>query len=128
MSANQARLIEPARRRSIQKADTPEAAELRLPERSAHNRLERLATLALALLREAESLAHDDSFMTASRRQEEVDFGEGINFYGEVERFEAGLIRLALQQAHGNQARAAKLLSLKPTTLNSKIKVLKIEH
>jgi DNA-binding protein Fis len=32
-----------------------------------------------------------------------------------------------LEQTGGNQARAAKLLRIKPTTLNSKIKLYEIE-
>ena len=46
----------------------------------------------------------------------------GINFYDEVERYEIELIRSALNQCHGNQSRAAKLLHLKSTTLNAKMK------
>jgi len=42
-----------------------------------------------------------------------VDLGKGINFYNEVQRFETALIKLALEQAEGNQARAAKLLGLR---------------
>ena len=45
-----------------------------------------------------------------------------INFYDEVERYEIELLRSALNQCGGNQAKAAKLLHLKSTTLNSKLK------
>jgi DNA-binding protein Fis len=48
---------------------------------------------------------------------------KGIDFYDEVSRFEIALIRLALGYADGSQRRAASLLGLKPTTLNTKIKV-----
>lgn len=47
---------------------------------------------------------------------------QGIDFYAEVERFEITLIQFALVQARGSQRHAARLLGLKPTTLNSKIK------
>src|SRR5436305_12169343 len=47
---------------------------------------------------------------------------QGIDFYSEVQRFEITLIQYALVQARGSQKRAANLLGLKPTTLNSKIK------
>lgn len=47
---------------------------------------------------------------------------QGIDFYAEVERFEITLIQFALVQAKGSQRNAARLLGLKPTTLNSKIK------
>ena len=46
----------------------------------------------------------------------------GFDFYDEVSRFEIDLIRRALLQTGGHQVRAAKLLNLKVTTLNSKIK------
>ena len=46
----------------------------------------------------------------------------GFDFYDEVSRFEIDLIRRALVQTGGHQVRAAKLLNLKVTTLNSKIK------
>jgi DNA-binding NtrC family response regulator len=51
------------------------------------------------------------------------DIEMGIDFYDEVSRFEIALIRLALGYAAGSQRRAASMLGLKPTTLNSKIKV-----
>ena len=46
----------------------------------------------------------------------------GVDFYDEVSRFEIDLIRRALLQTGGHQVQAAKLLNLKVTTLNSKIK------
>jgi DNA-binding NtrC family response regulator len=46
----------------------------------------------------------------------------GVDFYDEVSRFEIDLIKRALLQTGGHQGRAAKLLNLKITTLNSKIK------
>jgi len=46
----------------------------------------------------------------------------GFDFYEEVSRFEIDLIRRALLQTGGHQVQAAKLLNLKVTTLNSKIK------
>lgn len=45
-----------------------------------------------------------------------------LDFYEEVSRFEIDLIKRALLQTGGHQVRAAKLLNLKVTTLNSKIK------
>jgi len=55
-----------------------------------------------------------------------VDIHDGIDFYDEVTEFEIGLIRRALSYTHGHQGRAARLLNLKVTTLNSKIKQYKI--
>lgn len=46
----------------------------------------------------------------------------GLDFYDEVSRFEIDLIRRALLQTGGHQVQAAKLLNLKVTTLNSKLK------
>jgi transcriptional regulator with PAS, ATPase and Fis domain len=86
-----------------------------------------LVDLAFTLLREAEFLARDKSFVDETARLQSLNFAEGIDFYQEVERFEVGLIRRALEQTSGNQARAAKLLRIKPTTLNSKIKLYEIE-
>lgn len=42
-----------------------------------------------------------------------------VEFYEEVSRFEAGLIRRALAQAGGNQKRAAQLLGVNHTTLHT---------
>jgi DNA-binding NtrC family response regulator len=52
----------------------------------------------------------------------EVELARGVNFYDEVRRFEIDLIRRALDQTAGHQSRAARLLGLNATTLNSKIK------
>ncbi|MGH9947571.1 MAG: sigma-54-dependent transcriptional regulator, partial [Pyrinomonadaceae bacterium] len=52
----------------------------------------------------------------------EIDIAHGINFYDEVKRFEVDLILRALEQTGGHQSRAARLLGLNATTLNSKIK------
>jgi DNA-binding NtrC family response regulator len=57
---------------------------------------------------------------------EEVDISRGVNFYDEVRRFETDLIRRALDQTSGHQSRAARLLGLNATTLNSKIKTYNI--
>jgi transcriptional regulator with GAF, ATPase, and Fis domain len=51
-----------------------------------------------------------------------VIIGSEFDFYEEVRRFEIDLIKRALLQTGGHQVRAAKLLNLKVTTLNSKIK------
>ena len=51
-----------------------------------------------------------------------------VDFYGEVRRFESFLIRNALRQTRGSQVKAARLLQMRETTLNSKLKTLKIDH
>ncbi len=53
---------------------------------------------------------------------DEIDIARGVNFYDEVRKFEVDLIRRALDQTGGHQSRAARLLGLNATTLNSKIK------
>lgn len=52
----------------------------------------------------------------------EIDIAHGITFYEEVKKFEIDLIQRALEQTAGHQSRAARLLGLNATTLNSKIK------
>lgn len=56
-----------------------------------------------------------------------IDVGRGIDFYDEVRRFEIDLIRRALEQTGGHQSRAARLLGMNATTLNSKIKTYNIQ-
>ena len=56
----------------------------------------------------------------------DIDISRGVNFYDEVRRFEVDLIRRALDQTGGHQSRAARLLGLNATTLNSKIKTYNI--
>ena len=56
----------------------------------------------------------------------EIDLAKGVNFYDEVKRFEIDIIRRALEQTGGHQSRAARLLGLNATTLNSKIKTYNI--
>lgn len=50
-----------------------------------------------------------------------------VDFFEEVRAFETRLIRAALFWSGGNQAEAARLLKLKPTTLHNKIKLYGIE-
>jgi DNA-binding protein Fis len=71
-----------------------------------------LKALASRLMREVECL----------NEVRTVEIHDGIDFYDQVTEFEIGLIRRALSYTHGHQGRAARLLNLKVTTLNSKIK------
>jgi transcriptional regulator with GAF, ATPase, and Fis domain len=75
-------------------------------------RLNTLRETVLQLLEEVESLA-------ISRP---VDIKRGARYSDEVRQFEVNLIRTALGRTSGSQIRAARLLGLKPTTLNAKIK------
>ena len=85
------------------------------------NQLTALEYLASLLLREIEVLQH-----TEERGLQQLHRGDSIDLYEEVQNFEASLIRNALIRAKGVQKTAAKLLSVKVTTLNVKIKRYKI--
>jgi transcriptional regulator with GAF, ATPase, and Fis domain len=65
--------------------------------------------------------SHEGTSMAAVQ-----NIGRGVNFYDEVRRFEIDLIRRALVQTGGHQSRAARLLGMNATTLNSKIKTYNI--
>ena len=75
-------------------------------------RLASLKVLAMTLLSQVESL--------------ENQMAEGsvpeLNLQNEVHRFEEEIIRSALKKTGGRQRRAARLLGVKVTTLNTKIK------
>ena len=83
------------------------------------DKIRRLKQLAIRLVRELQSI---NEMQVVS-----LDLEGGLDFYEEVSRFEIDLINRALMQTGGHQARAARLLNLKVTTLNSKIKHYKIE-
>ena len=87
------------------------------PDQAASVRLKTLRELTLALLQEIESIKGQGSFESRST----VDFAD------EVRRFETDLIRWALLRTGGHQRRAARLLNLKVTTLNAKIKRYRIQ-
>ena len=79
-----------------------------------NHRVDQLVILAKALASEIETLKAE---LTRN-----ANVNRPINFYDEVERYEVELIRSALNQCHGNQSKAAKLLHLKSTTLHAKMK------
>lgn len=81
------------------------------------NRLEALKKLTRLLLREVQSLEDARTPYVKNR----------IRLSEEVQRFEVDLIRCALARTSGNQRRAASLLGIKATTLNSKIKRYNIQ-
>ena len=89
-----------------------EASEQPAADGSVDARLNTLRETVLQLLDEVESLAISKP----------VDIKRGARFSDEVRQFEVSLIRTALGRTSGSQTRAAKLLGLKPTTLNAKIK------
>ena len=85
----------------------------------AASRIEALRSLVLIFLREVDSLKK-----VIGPRPRKV--GGAIKLDNEIDSFEAALIRDALMKSKGNQRDAAKLLSIKPTTLHAKMKRLGI--
>jgi DNA-binding NtrC family response regulator len=79
-------------------------------------RIASLKILAMTLLRQVELL----------EKQIAVDNVTELNLQKEVHGFEAAIIRSALAKTGGRQRRAARLLGVKVTTLNTKIKRHKI--
>jgi transcriptional regulator with GAF, ATPase, and Fis domain len=129
MSLERAVPVEPVNPRSRESSSSFSAPVLlRIAEHPVRDRVQRLVTLALSLLNETQNLARDKAFTEATTHLRSLNLAEGIDFYKEVERFEIELIRLALERTNGCQAKAARLLQIKPTTLNSKIKLLGIEY
>ena len=91
----------------------------RIPQTDEHSKssassgnITKLKELVLRLLGELQCIAEGST----------LTIGDGLDFYDEVSRFEIDLIKRALLHTGGHQVRAAKLLNLKVTTLNSKIK------
>jgi len=129
MSAERAELMETVGERRLQ---TPfnrgGSHSIKIAEPPVRNRVGRLVDLTHSLLREIESLSRDQAFNEDSGRLENLLLSDGIDLFKEVKRFEINLIKLALDQTRGHQARAAKLLNINPTTLNSKIKLYGIEY
>lgn len=70
-----------------------------------------------------------DALSSAVRELEFIDLPEiddEIDFYEEVRRFEIALIEKALRRTSGSQTKAAGLLKINTTTLNSKVKLYEI--
>lgn len=74
-------------------------------------RLENLRDIACTLLTELDSLGQ-----LAPRPASPIDLKDA------VQKFEMDLISAALERTRGNQSQAARLLGVKNTTLNSKVK------
>ena len=79
-------------------------------------RLEALKTIEETLLDEVQGLEIESR----------VDIPGGISISAELRRYEIDLIRRALVFSSGSQRGAARLLGLKPSTLNAKIKRYRI--
>lgn len=77
-------------------------------------RISRIKELIQVFIKQVEALGH------RCKARDRISIRE------EVERFESDLIRHALALTGGHQRRAARLLGVKATTLNEKIKRYKI--
>jgi DNA-binding NtrC family response regulator len=83
-------------------------------------------SLKINLLRElATTLVEQVQSITVSQS---INISSGVNLHDEVRRFEIEMIKSALQYTGGHQRSAARLLGLKPTTLNAKMKLYKINY
>ncbi len=125
MSADRAEAIEAVNHHRVH---TSEARPLRIAEATERKGVQRLIALSQTMMCEAERLAGQAAFNAESHRLDEINLSEGIDFFQEIKRFEVNLIKLALAYTGGHQAKAAKLLNLKPTTLNSKLKLHGIQY
>ena len=91
-------------------------ASIVLREAALDQQLDALREAALKVLTDVEALGNI-----------QTPRGErGLRLGDEVKQFEIDLIRIALDRTSGNQTQAAKLLGVKLTTLNTKIKKYKI--
>lgn len=85
--------------------------------------LARLRKLAVERGRPYQTVLHEileSSLSDATSQGPSPNLGARLG--EEVQRFEMGLIRKALEMTGGNQTRAARLLGVRTTTLNGKIK------
>lgn len=86
------------------------------------NQLEVLKSLSLLLVREINSLEE----MQATLEQK-IEARAPVSLLEELQHFEIKMIRCALLRSMGRQTEAARLLGLKTTTLNMKIRRYKID-
>lgn len=101
----QLRIIQPAQ----QKFEGADAADL---IHAIENLKERVRAMALMI--------------EVGEASESIELECGNDFYRSVRQLEVAMITRALELTGGSQVKAAKLLKIKVTTLNSKIKRYKI--
>ncbi len=87
-----------------------------------HLQFEAVRSLSLLLMQEVNLLERMPGVVENS-----VKNGTPICLFTELQRFECNLIRSALIRSMGSQTKAARLLNLKLTTLNAKIKHFRID-
>lgn len=101
----------------LRQVETPATNSASEGEPASTTRIDGLKQLTLQLFREVQSITDVES----------LNVETGVDYYEVVRRFEVDLIMRALMQTAGHQRRAARLLNLKVTTLNSKIKLFNIK-
>ena len=87
-------------------------AEMKMKDDALSQKIGSLKQNAFALIQEVRELG----------KLSYMDLTSGIDLLEEVRRFEKKLIRQALGETDGRQVQAARMLGLKMTTLNEKIK------
>jgi DNA-binding NtrC family response regulator len=102
----------------LERTMLPSFRQPKEPERGAaseslHSQVRLISEAALSLLDQIESVGEE---------QEAHSGGAAASLSDEVRRLEIRLIRNALSQTRGHQRKAARLLGVKATTLNAKIK------
>lgn len=96
----------------VEESNVPTEETSPRPSDLALHNLNSVREAALMLLREVEAL----------RKTHQASTNSKLGLHEEVQRYEIELIRQALHRTRGNQRRAARLLGVKVTTLNCKIK------
>ena len=125
MSRNATALTPSNSKKLVGRSLTP-ALELQKNElTSAADRVHQLKDLVFAMLNEVRGLEQDRLLLELSAAQDiyKLDIKNGIKLDDIVSQFEKNIIRQALIITSGNQARAARLLGVRPNTLNYKIKI-----
>jgi DNA-binding NtrC family response regulator len=112
MDKEYSEMLEQRKHYSLDRGQAERAASPAPDPASSALKLKTLQELALALLREVESF----------KGEETIEGKSQVNFAEAVRRFETDLIRWALMHTGGHQRRAARMLNIKVTTLNAKIK------
>src|SRR5438874_11436201 len=115
MSTAKAALVESINKRHLRGLPS------RIRTGQSSQRLKKIREMASALIDEAAALQHETELAQTSATVASLNRNAKIDFFHEVREFEIRLIKRALELANGNHARAAKLLGLGTTTLNSKI-------
>jgi DNA-binding NtrC family response regulator len=91
-------------------------------QKSDRNRIDALKSLALILLHELEQM--EQTFSISGKCLTE----KTVTLTDDVQNYEIGLICTALLRTSGHQAKAAKILGIKKSTLHAKIKRYGIEN